>query len=251
MNETIDANLNENVIRKVEAPGETFQAPETKEKALLMPTGYAGYTNKDVDVLRKTAFSECKTLEDLAMACQLAKGYKLDPFAKEIWAMNMKGKLVIEASASGWRKIIRRQPGFKRMVLQAWYENDEIGFDLVNSKVTKHIQNPAERSKSGVQAIPDPNGAYCFVEYENGLTNLSVVYWEEYQNSGTNNGSPWKKQKSEMIKNKAAAVFGRTYCGVSGLYSEGETENISSSDPSSRKQEMRELKTKSSSIVMP
>ena len=254
MNDTVKATpvAEEPTITRVETPDETFQEPETKEKALITPTGYGGFNNKDIDVLRKTAFSECKTMEELAMACKLAQKYELDPFAKEIWAMNMKGKLVIEASASGWRKIARRQDSFKRMIVQPWYENDEIEFDFLKGAITKHTQKPLDRTKE-TNKHPDPEGAYCLVEYKDGTTNLSVVYWHEYENSGTNSGSPWKKQKSEMIKNKASAIFGRTYCGVSGLYSEGEVNLIEVNPIDAGKDAKAQLRDKkaTSSIILP
>ena len=83
--------------------------PENKEVALFKPTGYAGFTNKEIAILNTTSFKDCETMHQLAVACNLARKYDLDPFAKEIWAMKMKGdNLVIEASASGWRKIIKR-----------------------------------------------------------------------------------------------------------------------------------------------
>ncbi len=206
-------------------PTEEVQPPKSKTVALIQPTGFGGFNNKEIAILRTTSFSECKTLDEVAVACCVARKYDLDPFAKEIWAMRMKGdKLMIEASASGWRKIVRRQPKFKRMVLEAWYPNDEIEFDLLNGKVTKHMQNP----NNSEDKDPTPVGAYCFVEYEDGTTNLDRALWSEYGKDAigkTAQGKTYEtvwKYKREMIKNKAAAIFGRTYCEISGVYAEGE-----------------------------
>jgi hypothetical protein len=225
--------MTKKTIKKIEP------VSDSKDKELFSPTGYGGFTNKEVQILNNTSFRACENMSDLAMACNIAKKYDLDPFSKEIWAMKIQNKIVVEASASGWRKIIRRQPQFKRMVVQPWYSDDDIFFDLVLGKVTKHNHAPQKRSEK-----INPDGAYCFVEYLDGTSNLAVVYWEEYENAGNNSGSPWKKQKSEMIKNKASAVFGRTYAGVSGLYLQGEITEIPSKQEAveDKKQKLRERK---------
>lgn len=181
---------------------------------------YHGFTLREVDTIKETAVKDQGlTPQELIQFCYLAKAYELDPFAKEIWGIKTKSMLSIEASASGWRKIIRRQKNFKRMVINPWYAEDEIEFDHLNGKITKHIQ------RGTVQG--EPIGAYCFVEYKDGGTNLSIALWEEYgkparkKNQYGEYETPWK-YRQEMIKNKASAIFGRTYCGVSGLYAEGE-----------------------------
>ena len=159
------------------------------------------------------------TPEEVIQFCHLAKTYKLDPFAKEIWGIKTKSMLSIEASASGWRKIIRRQENFKKLTINPWYSKDDIEFDHIAGRVTKHVQKGSIGGK--------PFGAYCMVEYEDGASNLSIALWEEYGQPAEKKGkygtydTPWR-YRQEMIKNKASAIFGRTYCGVSGLYAMGE-----------------------------
>ncbi len=206
----------------------TIEQPQQEQKAIakqqvnfdVPDVRYHGFTLREVDTIKETAVKDQGlTSQELIQFCYLAKAYQLDPFAKEIWGIKTKSMLSIEASASGWRKIIRRQENFKRMVLNPWYAEDDIEFDHLNGKITKHIQ------KGTFQG--DPVGAYCYVEYKDGSTNLSIALWEEYGQPAVKNGkfgdydTPWK-YKQEMIKNKASAIFGRTYFGVSGLYAQGE-----------------------------
>jgi hypothetical protein len=227
----------------VKDSGETFQEPITKEIALFEPTGYSGYTNKEIAILKSTVFKDCPDMNTLAMACHLAKTYQLDPFAKEFWAVNLGKKdnpnMIYEASGAGWRKLIRRQDNFKKMVVNAFYPSDTIEFDMINQKVVKH-------TTSIEAATEKPLGAYVYCEYINGDTNLAIAWWSEYGKEGKGKNkwdkeyeTPWKYAQ-EMIKQKASAVFGRTYCGMSGLYAQGEV--VTQEDEIEiKKKEMREV----------
>ena len=197
---------------------------ENAEKLNQPLESYSGYSNLEIQVITKNCTGSGKTKlnnEEVVQFCKIAKTYQLDPFTKEIWGMKMKGGVMIEASASGWRKIIRRQKQFKRMILNAYYEEDEIQFDNLSGAVLKHTSSGNPKGS--------PLGAYCMVEYLDGTSNLSIALWSEYGKSKTLKSqygeyeTPWKYAQ-EMIKNKASAIFGRTYCGVSGLYAKGEVE---------------------------
>lgn len=192
-----------------------LEKPDTKEKALLEPVGYGGFNNTQIAILRATSFKDCKTPEAVAVACSVAKKYDLDPFVQEIWAIDMQGKMVIQASAAGWRKMITRDEKVKRLISNAVYKGDTLKIDHING-VIDHVQNIKEDTTHDEKE--KPLGAYAAALMEDGKWIAKYVRWEEY----AKDQGPWKVQKSEMICNKAVTVLGRSSFGVSGVYLPGE-----------------------------
>lgn len=198
---------------------EIDEKPDTKEKALLEPVGFGGFNNTQIAILRATSFKDCRNREEAAVACSVAKKYDLDPFIAEIWAINMKGKMVIQASAAGWRKMITRNPEVKRLISNAVYEGDSLEIDHVNGTLS-HKQVVSSDKKADPKE--NPLGGYAAALMDSGEWIVKYVRWEEYDRSGEDKYSAWNKQKSEMICNKAVTVLGRSSFGVSGIYLPGE-----------------------------
>ena len=84
---------------------------------------YEGYTPQQVDVIRRTVAKDASNLE-LQMFLHLAKKYDLDPFAREIWCINMAGTVKIITARDGYLKIASSNPHFKGLESDVVYEND-------------------------------------------------------------------------------------------------------------------------------
>lgn len=182
-----------------------------------------GFNEQQIAILKETAFKDLKNSAERGAALMICSKYKLDPFAKEFYAYANRGQVITVIGYQGWLTIIKRHEGFKQgsLILNAVYENDTIEIDFTSGEVD-HKSNVLE-----IKDDEDPKGAYCS-GIINGQRVTKYVRWSEYTKKGMDSFNPWNKQKSEMICAKAAAVFGRVYCGVHGVYAEGEVELESS-----------------------
>lgn len=84
---------------------------------------YEGWTSQQIDVIRRTVAKDASNLE-LQMFLHLAKKYDLDPFAREIWCVNMAGSVKIMTARDGYLKIANSNPHFKGLESDVVYEND-------------------------------------------------------------------------------------------------------------------------------
>lgn len=224
--------VNGEVPKKEEPPKAEKQEPE---KEAINPDevlpGWEGFTARQVNILKVSCFPTLVRTQDMMVVARLAQKYDLDPFAKEIWAWDtnmpkeFKGKaedlhwtpkIVIEASAAGWRKIIMRdESGVKNLVANPVFKDDIFDADMVTGEVKHEVKGfPPEKE--------NPLGAYCQVEFKDGKKVVKVVRWDEYEKTTSPYDNPWKRQKSAMICQKAYSRMGRERFGISGIYSEGE-----------------------------
>lgn len=226
---------------------EKEETPASRDTALLEPVGYGGYNNMQIAILKSTSFSACRTPEERAVACSVAKKYDLDPFIQEIWAIVMKGKMVIQASAAGWRKMITRKPEVKRLISNAVYAGDTLKIDHVNGTF-EHEQIISADKKPDENE--NPLGAYAAALMDDGTWTVKYVRWEEYDRSKEDSYNAWHKQKSEMICNKAVTVLGRSSFGISGVYLPGEITPDTIDLPESAFQEERIATGKAAKAVL-
>lgn len=148
-----------------------------------------------VNVLKKTAFRECKTDEEMMAACIVANVHRLNPLTGEIFAFPSKrGGVVPIVSIDGWIKLIQRHPKYNGMEIQDI--NDESG-KIVACKATiwrKDVEHP-----------------------------VSIT---EYLDECMRNTDPWKIKPRRMLRHKAMIQCARYAFGFSGIYDEDEGEVI-------------------------
>jgi phage recombination protein Bet len=148
---------------------------------------------------------------------ELAAHYDLDPFAREIWCIKNKGRLLIMVGRDGLRKIAQRQG--LRIDCDVVRENDEFGVARgEDGRVVTHTYGKlAERG-----AIV---GAWCEVTDTHGRPQgFFYAPLAEYRPANVNEHSPWAKQESVMILAAAERQALRQATPLGGMLAEGEME---------------------------
>lgn len=82
-----------------------------------------GWTPQQVEAIKRTVAIQA-TDEELIMFLYLAKKTGLDPFANEIWFIQVNGKNRILTGRDGYLKIANNHPAFRGMESDAVYSND-------------------------------------------------------------------------------------------------------------------------------
>jgi phage recombination protein Bet len=166
----------------------------------------------------------------------MAATYKLDPFAREIWAVKMPGKnasgsgVVIMVGRDGLLSIAERNPDYRGFRCEAYYENDSL----------KKLSQPVEQ----------PDGTWTYVQHEfeiNKDRGALLGAWAEVYRAGrppvffnakldeyskdNNEYSPWRRMKTVMIEKVALATALRLTYRISGLYLADEMTNASLDRP--------------------
>ena len=112
---------------------------EVKDVAVVDPR--KAWTAEQVETIKKTVAVGANDSE-LMMFLSLAAKYKLDPFAKEIWCVQMSGRMTIITARDGYLKIANCNPqfdGFKSDVVCA---NDKF---FVDDNGIHHMYNMQNR----------------------------------------------------------------------------------------------------------
>jgi len=168
-----------------------------------------------LDLIRKTVAKDCTDAE-IASFLELAQRYDLDPFAREIWCVKNKGRLLMMVGRDGLRKVALRQG--LTVDADVVHENDEFKVERTpeGRKVTHIYGHPKERG-----AIV---GAWCEVAGVDG-NGFFYAPLEEYLPKNASEYSPWTKQVSVMILAAAERQALRQATPLSGLLAEGEDES--------------------------
>ena len=82
---------------------------EVKDVAVVDPR--KAWTAEQIETIKKTVAVGANDSE-LMMFLSLAAKYKLDPFAKEIWCVQMGGRMTIITARDGYLKIANCNPQF-------------------------------------------------------------------------------------------------------------------------------------------
>ena len=109
---------------------------ESKEIAIRKPEEI--WTSEQINAIRNTVAQGADDSE-LQMFLALATKYDLDPFAKEIWFVQMKGRNSIITGRDGYLKIANRNPNFDGM------ESDIV---CAGDKFFKEGKNPSNSRRN-------------------------------------------------------------------------------------------------------
>ena len=140
------------------------------------------------DVLKKTAFRNCKSKEEFIAAVVVANMYKLNPLRNEIYAFPNKGGVQPIVSVDGWAKVITCHPNFDGM---EFTEIDDLDGSIKACKCTIWIKGKSHP--------------------------VSVT---EYTDELKMNSEPWKKMPRRMTRHGAMKQCGRVSLGITGIYDE-------------------------------
>lgn len=173
-----------------------------------------GFSKQDIAILQTTVFKTLKTPEQRWMALKICQALWLNPFLGEMWAFEQKGRVILMIGSAWWRTIIKRTHWFEEwsLICNSVFDWDEFEVDLVKWEVT----HKSKMFDISVDAVP--RFAYCQWKIKWHKL-LKVVRWEEYNKKWADTFNAWNKQASEMLCNKAFAVFGRNYCSANDLSS--------------------------------
>ena len=147
--------------------------------------------SKLVPLLKKTAFSTCRTDEEFMAMCMVANTYGLNPILKEVYAFPSKGGAVVPiVGVDGWVKMMNAHSAF-----------DGIEFEEGEGFCTAKIYRKD-------RAHP-----------------VAVTEWLSECAGST---EPWKRWPKRMLRHKAMIQAARIAFGVAGIYDEDEAERIDS-----------------------
>lgn len=198
--------------------GESLDVEAYSGTSILVPARY-GFENEQVVAIKKTVAKDCTDAE-LVMFLEVAARYRLDPFAKHIFAAKIKGAVQIIVSRDGLLHHAMRQPDFQGISGDVVHENDKFAVGYKNGK--RNIEHSYTLTKDGRGKIV---GAWAQVERglpgdEKGTqTTFFFAPLDEYQRSGD---GPWKSHPSAMILKVAEVYALRKAYSVSGVVGEDE-----------------------------
>jgi len=147
------------------------------------------------EILKKTAFKECKTNEEFYAAVVIANSYGLNPMLKEIYAFPAKGGgVMVSVGIDGWIRLVNQQPTF-------------MGHKFI------HHKNESGKVESITCQIYIAGRDFPIEKTE---------YLAECKRST----EPWDKYPIRMLEHKAFIQCARYAFGFGGIYDSDEVERI-------------------------
>ena len=175
-----------------------------KKNALEIVATTMGVTTESVkDILKATAFKECKEDAQFMAAVIVAATYRLNPLLKEMTAFPGKsGGVVPVVMIDGWINLVNRQPNYN-------------GVELIENKTADGKTN---KSGTDIDSITSKF-------YIKGREHPVVVteYMDECYDSTK---GPWTKWPRRMLRHKSYIQGARVAFGFAGIYDEDEAERI-------------------------
>lgn len=177
----------------------------------------AAFDAGQMDLIRATVAKEC-TLPELGMLLELAARYELDPFAREIWAVKMQGRMTIMVARDGLLAIANRSPDYEGLEGDVVHENDDF---------TKKSGTALPEHSYGHKDRGEIVGAWATAYRHGRKPTYFYAPFHEYMPTGRklNEHSPWNFQTSAMILKCAEAMALRKAYSLTGLVAEEEMEN--------------------------
>lgn len=165
------------------------------------------WSREQIDVIKETV-AKGATDAQLQMFLALAARYGLDPFAKEIWCVNMGGGMTIMASRDGYLKAAQRDLDFKGLKSFVVRQGDHFEIDPANDTVSH---------KFGAQrgAILGAWAMACHAKRP------PVIVWAEFAEYNKGN-QVWKTYPSAMIQKVAEVMALKRQFGINGLVTQEE-----------------------------
>ena len=165
------------------------------------------WSQEQIDTIRKTVAVNA-TPEELNMFLSLAYSYQLDPFAHEIWFVNMEGRNTIITGRDGYLKIANRNVHYKGMQSDVVYSGDKF---MKDERGIHHAYNAANRG----QII----GAYAEVYRDD---RVKPAYCYAPMKDYTRNSRVWRQYPHTMIQKVAEAMALKRAFSISGLVTDDE-----------------------------
>jgi phage recombination protein Bet len=179
----------------------------TKEIAQINSQSAIQWTEEQIATLTKTVAKDA-SVDELNMFLHLSKTYGLDPFAKEIWFIKMRGAPVIMTSRDGYLKIANNNPTFEGLVSDVVYEGD----------LFKKIPDGVDH-QYGVNKRGRILGAYALVYRKN--VRFPIYVFAPYQDYNKP-GDVWRQYPHAMILKVAESMALKRAFSLSGLVSREE-----------------------------
>lgn len=202
-------------------PGTALE--RVREGMHLGVPAYKRFDPEMIKLVKSTLMPPSASDADLYMLLELSATYRLDPFTREIWAVEMSGKnaakkrTVVMIGRDGLLAIAQRSSDYDGLRAAVVHEKDE--FEVLSELRPwgKNHETQIHHAAKGMPKVRGPIfGAFCEVFRKGKTPAYFVANLEEYVR--TDDFSPWKRQPSVMI-DKVAIVNALRLCyRVSGLY---------------------------------
>jgi phage recombination protein Bet len=180
---------------------------------LTQPARYQ-YDQEQQTAIRRTVAKDCNDAE-FVMFLELAARYKLDPFARQIWAAKMGGQnddLAILVGRDGLLSIAERYDEFVAMESDVVVEGDKL---TVDPETTTYVHEWGEQHLTGTII-----GAWAQVWRSDREKPIRFyARWDEYAKP---NSRFWQRFKSAMILKCAQSMALKQAFSITGLLVEEE-----------------------------
>lgn len=161
-----------------------------------------------MNLLRTTCFRACKRNEEFMMACMVARGYRLNPILKEIYAFPSQNGVVPIVSVDGWSRIMNSHPLY-----------DGIKFTY---------SGDIERDENG-DYIGGTGDLSCTAEVWRKDRRNPISVTEFYEECWRDT-DPWNTMPRRMLRWKALIQAARVAFGFAGIYDFDEGNDILAHD---------------------
>ena len=170
----------------------------------------ATYDEEMVEAVKNTVARDA-TDSELFMLFQVANGYGLDPFLREIFFVKTKdGKSSLMTGRDGYRKIAMREPTYKSHYSDYVCKNDTFKVIRRMGKV-KDVIHEYEQNDRGALV-----GAYCILETTDDRIYFFYAEFNKY-NTGQN---AWSSYPNDMIVKVAETRVFKSFANINGVQAE-------------------------------
>ena len=175
--------------------------------ALVVQREHYDWTPDEMNTVRNTCAVNA-TDDELKMFLTLAARYGLDPFAHEIWFVNLKGRNTIITARDGYLKIANCNPHFLGMDSDVVYSGDTF------SKTQDGVKHTYDINKRGAII-----GAYAVVYRDD--RKIPAFFFAPMKDYDRKAGS-WRDYPHAMILKVAEAMALKRAFSISGLVTQEE-----------------------------
>lgn len=207
-----------------EAAEEPRREVEQVDRSDLGQPARLSWDPRQIAAIKKTVAAECNDAE-FVMFTEVASRYQLDPFAKQIFAAKIKGRVQIIVSRDGLLAHAHRQDSFVKMDGDYVCANDD--FKSVFKDGKRQIEHSfSTKSDPATDSEPDSSrgpliGAWAQVVREGHGVTFFFANLSEYMQD---RDGPWQKTPAAMILKCAETYALRKAFSVSGVVGEDEIE---------------------------
>lgn len=168
-----------------------------------------------IAVVKRTVAPESAGPAELAMFLAVCGRYGLDPFAKEAWLVDDRGRLIIVTGRDAIVKVARRDEKYAGMEADVVFSNDT--FRAVRKDGSVRVEHAIEGWDRG-----DLVGAYCVVHKDGQPSQLIMRTLEDYKH--LENKQNWKNYPQDMLLSRVITAAHRLMYNISGMYTPEEIE---------------------------